>query len=340
MKFYTQIFMDLVDTASIKDPTDTIAPGATHVIEFDVLQGDVSGIVVMYDLDGVRLPFWLETPKGEIVDATFVPPGFQMRSGFTDTSRFLDFVLPWGDPTRYAGRWKLIVRHDKRACTGPPDKKAKALGFLPRDCKVSRTPIDYGFAIGVGSNFRLQAYVTPALVNVGEPILMTGVPTEAGLQVKGCTVTVDVIAPNGHQWLNHVLRDDGAHDDGDANDGEYARAFTQTAIAGSYTFAFRATGFTRDGEPVMREAVRSKYVWGTVRPPGGGGGGGTSDDCCKKLIAVLSGRSAASVASASASSSSAAPDDEGTTRRSAKKASKTAQRKALKSGGRKAKKRR
>lgn len=295
MKFYTQIFMDLVDTASIKDPTDTIAPGDTHVIEFDVLQGDVSGIVVMYDIHGVRLPFWLETPKGEIVDASSVPPGFQLRSGFTDASRFLDFVLPWGDPTRYAGRWKLIVRHDKRACKGPPDKKAKALGFLPRDCSVSRTPIEYGFAIGVGSNFRLQAFLTPAPVNVGEPIRMTGIPTEAGLQVKGCTVTVDVTAPNGQQWLNLVLRDDGAHDDGDADDGEYARAFTHTAIAGSYTFTFRATGFTRDGEPVLRETVRSKYVWGTVRPPGGGGGG-VSDDCCKRLIAVLSKRAGANAA--------------------------------------------
>ena len=34
--------------------------------------------------------------------------------------------------------------------------------------------------------------------------------------------------------------------------------FCRHAIAGSYTFTFRASGFTRDGEPVNREAVRSE----------------------------------------------------------------------------------
>lgn len=298
MKFYTQIYMDLVDTAVLKDPRDTIQPGQQHEIEFDVLAGDVSAIVVMYDFKGLRLPFWLQSPIGEIVDAAFVPPGFQLRTGFTEATRFLDLVLPWADPKRYAGRWKLIVRHDGKVCRGSPEvRENKSLGFRPRDCRDSKSPVEYGYMIGVGSNFRLQGYLSAGPVRVGEPIVMTGVPSEAGLPVTGCVVTVDVVSPNGQKWNGLALADDGAHGDGDANDGEYARAFTQTAVAGSYTFTFRASGVTRDGEPVYREAVRAKIVegWGTTGDPGthggggdgGGNGPGGDDDCCKRLLKQL-----------------------------------------------------
>jgi archaellum component FlaG (FlaF/FlaG flagellin family) len=289
-KYYTQIYMDLFDAATIKDPTNTIAVGQQQVIEFDVLQGDVSAMLVMFDLNGIRLPFWLESPAGEIIDASFVPAGFQLRSGSTDTSRFLDFVLPWGNPKRYAGRWRLVVRHDGRACRGRPNAQAKDLGFVPGDCKRTRKPIDYGFAIGVGSNFRLQAYVSPGVVNVGDPIRLTGAPTEAGLPVTGCSVTVDAVSPSGQTWPGIVLADDGAHDDGDADDGEYARRFTQTAEVGTYTFTFRATGFNRDGEPVHREAVRSKYVTSTVPEPpchDGSDHHPCSDECCAKVVKLL-----------------------------------------------------
>jgi hypothetical protein len=246
----------------------------------------------MYDFGGLRLPFWLESPAGELIDAAFVPAGFQLRSGFTETSRFIDFLLPWADPKRYAGRWKLIVVHDGRGCRGKPNAESGQLGFLPKDCGNSKSPVDYGFVIGVGSNFRLQAYVSPGPVNVGEPIRLTGVPTEAGLPVTGCTVTVDAVAPNGQTWSGIVLKDDGIHADGDPDDGEYARLFTNTSQAGSYTFTFRATGITRNGEPVNREAIRSKYVIGATKEPPPGGTGGGDDDCCKRLVKQLERQSA------------------------------------------------
>jgi hypothetical protein len=281
MKLYTQIYMDMVDTAVISDPRYTINAGDKQVFEFDVLAGDVTGTVVVYDFDGLRLPFWLESPAGEIVDAAFVPPGFQLRSGFTDTSRFLDFVLPWGEPKRYAGRWRLVVEHRGIVCRGWPKGQEKELGFLPRDCGESKDPVDYGFVIGVGSNFRLDAFVTPAPLRVGDPIRLTAIPSEAGLPVIGCTVTVDVTSPSGVTWTGITLQDDGAHEDGDAADGEYGKVFSNTAEAGSYTFRFRASGQSRDGEPVNREAIRSKYLEGTVKPPDGSDSG--RDDCCDEL---------------------------------------------------------
>jgi hypothetical protein len=283
MKYFTQIYMDMVDFSSISDPSFVIQPGETQVIEFDLLVGDVGALVVVYDLDGIRVPFFLQSPKGEIVDAAFVPPGFQLRSGFTHTSRFLDFVLPPGEPDRYAGRWKVILKHDGFACRGDPNvSETKQLGFRGSKCRRSRSPITYGIAIGAGSNFRLQPYVTPSPVSVGEPILLTGVVSEAGIPVTGCVVTVQAVAPNG-QTSSLTLKDDGAHGDGEADDGEYAASFTNTAVAGSYTFTFRATGYSHDDEPVVREAVLSKYVEGQVKPPPPH----CSDECCQRLAGLV-----------------------------------------------------
>lgn len=284
MKYFTQIYMDMVDFATISDPRYVINPGETQKIQFTLLRGDMGALIVVYDLDGVRLPFFLESPKGEIVDASLVPPGFQLRSGFTHTARFLDFRLPPGEPDRYAGQWNVILRHDGQACRGDPRKEGdRQLGFRPTECRKTKTPIPYGIAIGAGSNFRLQPYVTPSPVKVGDPILLTGVVTEAGLPITGCTVTVEVVSPSGQSWTL-TLKDDGAHQDGEADDGEYAALFTQTAVAGSYGFTFRAVGRSRDNEPVVREATLSKYVSGWLRPPGDKGGG---DDCCKKLVGLL-----------------------------------------------------
>jgi hypothetical protein len=299
MKHYTQIYMNMVDFAQIVDPDFTIWPGQTQTFEFDLLRGDVGAMIVLYDLDGIRLPFFAISPRGEVLDANYVPPGFQLRSGFTDRSRFLDFLLPPSEPDRYAGRWKVIVKHDGRACRGMPVNRKRGkdkglLGFLPSDCGNTSDPINYGIAIGAGSNFRLQPYVTAAPVKVGDPILLTGVITEAGLQTPGCTVTVEARSPSGQVWSLNLL-DDGQHQDGEAEDGEYARLFTRTQEAGSYTFTFRAKGLSRDREAVSREAVLSKYVEGWIgQPPSGGDPGGLdggdpkrNDDCCEKLVKLL-----------------------------------------------------
>jgi hypothetical protein len=112
--------------------------------------------------------------------------------------------------------------------------------------------------------------------------------------VLGCNVTVKAQSPSGTVWPALKLYDDGAHTDTDKDDGEYANTFTHTSEAGTYTFTFRAEGYSHDAEPVVRELVRSKYV--TPKYDGGGtdghGGGGTGpgggdDECCRKLLRNL-----------------------------------------------------
>ncbi len=300
-KYFIQIYMDAVGMPVISDPVYTIFPGQTHEIEFDVLRGDVGFLVVVLDHNGFRLPFWVESPIGEVVDANFVPPGYRMRSGFTSSARYLEIGLPAGEPERYAPRngkrWKLVVKHTGQVCLGDPEELAPtsdrpseegstSWGFLPRKCREWDDPLDYGVAIGAASNFRLQAFVSPEPIHAGDRILLTAVVAEAGLPIKGCTVTVRSVAPSGATWTLTLL-DDGLHSDGSVDDAEYAEHFTNTAEGGSYEFTFRAVGTSGDGEPVVREAVRAKYVVGRVpvdpKEPGGGDPGQTIRECCERL---------------------------------------------------------
>jgi hypothetical protein len=294
--------MDIVGTQPILDPMYWINPGEKHEIQFEVLRGDVDAMVVIYDYQGQRLPFFCVSPIGEIVDPVMIPAGYQLRAAFTSQARLVQFKMPSKEPDRYAGTWKVVVVHDGRVCKGPPNLHGKEPGFVPRDCRTGvKTPLLYGIAIGVGSDFRMFPFVTPSPVYVGDPILLTAFVAEAGLPVTGCTVTVDATVPGG-STMQHKLLDDGAHGDGAADDGEYARPFTQTFVPGIYHFKFRAVGINREGQQVVREAVRDKPVLerGRVDPgnpgngqpggdgrPGDGGGRPPQQDCCERLLRQL-----------------------------------------------------
>jgi hypothetical protein len=117
------------------------------------------------------------------------------------------------------------------------------------------------------------------------------------LPVTGCSVTVEVEAP-GNSPTSLPLSDDGSHLDGSADDGEYARQFTQTFVAGVYHFKFRSVGFNRDGKQVVREALRDKAVLErrVEEPPGTGLPGGERptdghrpphEDCCDEMLNLL-----------------------------------------------------
>ncbi len=301
-KYYTQIFMNIVGTQPVLDPMYWIAPGEKHEIQFEVLRGDVDAMVVVYDYQGQRLPFFCVSPAGEVIDPVMVPAGYQLRSSFTNQARLVQFKMPLKEPERYAGTWKVVVVHEGKVCMGPPDLHTKEPGFVPHDCRTGvKTPLLYGIAIGVGSDFRMFPFLTPAPVYTGDPILLTALVSEAGLPVTGCTLTVDATAPDG-STTQVKLFDDGTHADGAANDGEYAKPFTQTFAPGIYHFKFRAVGLNREGQQVVREALRDKPVLergredpgnpGNGRPgrdgkPTDGGGRPARQGCCDKLVLLL-----------------------------------------------------
>jgi hypothetical protein len=304
-KHFTQIFMEAVDLSMVYDPVFTIQPNDQHVIPIDVLDGDTGLMVVVYDRDGIRLPFFLETPNGETIDLTNVPAGFQIRPGITSTARFMEVKFPIGETHRYGKQWKFIIQHDGRACvyrpqqdidishgitqTGGFDLEDFGPGFQPTKCKEGYDkPVMYGVAVGVGSDFRMIPYVQPGIIKIGESINLNAVLSEFGLPVLGNTVTVKVETPGGSTY-NYTLLDEGNHADDDANDGNYGKVFTQTLEEGHYTFYFRATGYNHDGQSVIREAVRSKYLEGNepLIPARDSNSGDSIKDCCRILSYFL-----------------------------------------------------
>ena len=282
-KYFTQIFMETAGLAQISDPFYTIAPGSKHAHEFDILPGDVNAMVVLYDEPGQRLPFHIQSPKGEVLSGTALPPGFSVRYQSTPTARFAEFFFPSKELDRYVGRWTVWVEHAGYTCSGDL-KKDSAPGFLPHKCKKSKAAVGYGIAIGAGSNLRMQPYVEPSIKYVGDTIRLNAELSAAGLPVKGSTVRARVTSPNGQQYVVPLL-DDGAHQDGQANDGDYGGLFVQTYIAGNYQITFAADG-VQGTRPYHREVHRTKAVLDRRHPPGAGGRPG-GDDCCRKLLQAL-----------------------------------------------------
>ena len=141
----------------------------------------------------------------------------------------------------------------------------------------------------------MQPYVEPGLKYIGESLRLSVVLSEAGLPVRGSIVRVRVETPSGQQF-NVILRDNGASQDGEADDGEYGGVFTQTAEPGLYRLHFSADG--QQGKmPYHREAERTKTLYDKRRPhtgqdpddggkPAGEGSHGRGD-CCQKLLRAL-----------------------------------------------------
>lgn len=297
-KYYTQIYMDVVGTSPVLDPVYTINPGQEHSVEFDVLKGDQSILVVVYDYKGGRLPFHLVSPAGELVEWSVVPQGFQLRSGATQTSRFVELVTPSGEPDRYAGRWTVVVSHTGEVYYGIPGRANpdvvthrqqlhRRWGFVSNKPEKFDEPMKYGVSIGVMSNLQTQPSVSPGIIRAGEAIQLSTSISEAGIPVKDCWVNVDVVSPSGREFKVN-LKDDGVHNDGLPNDGVYGGEFTQTDEAGFYEFKFRIDGKSLDGEPFSRESSRAKYIEGHI--PVEPYKGPTITElmrCCNRLMWIL-----------------------------------------------------
>jgi hypothetical protein len=293
-KYFTQIFMETASLQQISDPFWTIPAGSKHVHEFDMLPGDVNFMVVLYDFEGKRLPFFIESPAGEIFKDTSAPSGFALRAGSSPTARFVEVKLPAKDPKRYVGSWKVIIVHDGYVCMGPIGSKNGAedrdrdggTGFLPEKCRKEKKPLDYGIAIGAGSNLRMQPWVDPATTYVGQDFRLNASLVEAGLPVTKATVHVKVEAPGG-QIYAVALHDDGISQDGQANDGDYGGRFSQTYQPGNYQLTFVAEGMIR-GLPWRREAHRTKPVFSKRKPPQDDNPG-DKDDWCRRVWILMGG---------------------------------------------------
>jgi len=106
----------------------------------------------------------------------------------------------------------------------------------------------------------------------GEPIIITAfaqdpvVDSDDPQYVDEASFEVEATVPN-QTSSTFQLYDDGAHNDGGANDGIYANTFNNTQELGSYIFNIKASGKTnRAGDPFTREKSISTFVAENLPP--------------------------------------------------------------------------
>lgn len=137
-------------------------------------------------------------------------------------------------------------------------------GLSGRPISGVRLDLVIGQYLGAG-----QSPPAPSFL-VGQPIQLVGILTDRKGRIRGANVSGEVERPNG-QIDEIALVDDGAHDDGAANDGVYGVLYTRTDLGsrggvpddqsgkdpgqrGSYVVSLVGTGESNEGEAFTRFA--------------------------------------------------------------------------------------
>jgi Mg-chelatase subunit ChlD len=284
-KFFLQTATTILGGVTTLDPVSRINPGQEQVWQVPLIPADKSVSFVLMYKNGV-LPYQIEAPDGTVYPTGAPPAGFGQYVLEPPNARVLRLQLPTDEPHRYAGIWKVRVHHGGKLIGGrSPDDD-------PKSAAASHSiqmgdPVDYALAVSVFSNLRLLAYVSPQPLHLGDPITVTAVLSEEEIPVTGATVDVQVRFPDSVTYRSLDLHDDGAHNDGDANDGVYANVFTETLQEGHYQFAYHAFGQSAREGDFVRETFVGQYVTRPGRIPDDetdDPGAGDSDDCCNWVV--------------------------------------------------------
>ncbi|MGA1842017.1 MAG: VWA domain-containing protein [bacterium] len=255
-KFYIQAAMLLSSSEMLVDPLYTVLPGTQNVHNIYIVEADFSLTLVLLYKDH-PLAWVLESPTGERFPASIPPTGFQQRLIERDQSAILRLRFATNAPQLYCGIWRLVVTGTQSNTRTYPKTDTGIISSAEKPQLAG-----YSFAVGAGSNLRLQPQISPKRLVIGEPIVLRADLLERGVPVADAEVIVTVVNPAREQQELRLF-DDGMHDDGSKRDGHYAAKFINTAQAGSYAFRYRVFGKASSGDRIVRERSMSKYVFGS-----------------------------------------------------------------------------
>lgn len=164
----------------------------------------------------------------------------------------------WRVSNPMGGNWQLYIQ--TIIINSPIEDNAPTVEYLP----------DYLVHVSLNSEVTMNAYLTTPVEErtVGTPMGIVVSLTDTG-PVTGATVAVTVEDPDG-TLRNLNLYDDGAHGDGEANDGIYANTYYQTGEHGSYTVFIDVSGTSSLSGAFTREATLSFYMHSTGDSDGDG----------------------------------------------------------------------
>ena len=286
-KFFLQTATTILGGVTTLDPVSRIYPGQEQVWQVPLIPADKAVSFVLMYKNGV-LPYVIEAPDGTLYPTGSPPAGFGQSLHEPPNARIVRLQLPTAESHRYAGIWKVRVYHS-----------GKLIGAQGEETRLAAShsmaiggPVDYALAVSVFSNLRLLGYVSPQPLYLGDPITVTAVLSEEEIPITGATVDVNIRFPDATTYRSLHLYDDGAHNDGDPNDGVYANDFTETLQEGHYQFAYHAFGQSAREGDFVRETFVGQYVTQPGRIPDDerddprGDDGREGIDCCIWLVVI------------------------------------------------------
>lgn len=182
------------------------------------------------------------------LDNPLLPPDWHVRnSTYNDVA-----IIPNPDP----GTWKVRTMYQTGPCLAGESAQRAPVGG----------PYDFMMNGSVQSDIRLQGRFLPPIVN-NQGLAGDNVPIAATLlkrtgTISGALMLVVVEKPGGTDSLQ--LWDDGAHNDGAANDGIYGATYSPTDVGGTYNVRIVATWEdpANPGESLTREWLGAFWIEG------------------------------------------------------------------------------
>lgn len=257
--FYFKVFANATGRQTILDPLYVlpISPTLTEVAQVNIVACDRDAdfliISELFKIRGFELQIYLQDPTGQVMEAGAVIGGIAIHVKSWDKYKLVRIKFPSRvESQTYTGTWRLFLRPFQ---THP----SAELTHMMSSASSPKGNVTVAFMAAVGSDYRLQAGLTPGEILVGQSLHITATLTEAWWPRPGATVTVSATRPNG-MHTSQLMFDDGLHADGTAGDGVYGVDFTNTGQKGYYEFLVRSQGQTERGENVTREAFLAKFI--------------------------------------------------------------------------------
>lgn len=262
--FYFKVFAAATGQQIVLDPLYVLAPSPSPILvtTIDIVTSDRSAdflaVSDLFRIKGMEFRVMLQDPTGQIMESGAAIGGISVHVKSWGNCKLVRVKFPPRNMSDcYAGTWKVYLQP-------VPERMVSELTSLNVTASMPNS-IPIAVMASVGSDYRLQASLTPGEVLEGQPIHIIAQTSEAWWPNPEATVTATVTKPDGSS-VSELLYDDGQHNDGNNHDATFGLDFTKTSQKGVYTFLIRSMGVTDRGESVTREALLTKYVGSKIPP--------------------------------------------------------------------------
>ncbi len=229
---YRSIATDVLGHQQIYSYVRAFGEPGQDVLNINVESG-AAELVLSISWNGLMGNVWLRDPNDVIIPY------------FHNSGRH----IVWREPTPLGGTWTLEV-----------NQYILPLGETGPQATPDQLP-DYLVQASIKTDVTMDVFLTTPVEDrvPGHPVTIAASLTD-NAPITDTLALASVEKPDGTSYA-FLLWDDGAHEDGGADDGLYAGTFYQTGQQGSYNVTVYALGFSPSlGEDFYREKALSFHM--------------------------------------------------------------------------------